>query len=150
MQFARAIRVTLVGVVMVGELSGFEFELARSRTSKSPVVIVAGQVRVAMHLDFPARCPIGRECRPVGIDMDSAWSFVPQQPTNKAIPPTEEARKCRCIGLRGDARPGAGRTCPLHFDTIELGNMIVCGLPASPHDSVHVSDARRRLLRVPR
>ena len=25
------------------------------------------------------------------------------------------------------------------FDTIELGNMIVCGLPASPHDSVHES-----------
>ena len=45
---------------------------------------------------------------------------------------------------------GAGRTCPLQFDTIELGNMIVCGLPASPHNSVHVSDARRRLLRVPR
>ena len=25
--------------------------------------------------------------------------------------------------------------------------MIVCGLPASPHDLVHESDARRRLLR---
>ena len=36
------------------------------------------------------------------------------------------------------------------FDTIELGSMIVCGLPASPHDLVHESDARRRLLRVPR
>ena len=46
-----------------------------------------------------------------------------------------ETRKCRCFGLHGDARPGAGRTCPLHFDTIELGDMIVCGLPASPHDS---------------
>ena len=34
------------------------------------------------------------------------------------------------------------------FDTIKLGSMIVCGLPASPHDPVHESDARRRLLRV--
>ena len=34
--------------------------------------------------------------------------------------------------------------------TIELGNLIVCGLPALPHDLVHKSDARRRLLRVPR
>ena len=56
----------------------------------------------------------------------------------------------RCTGLRGNARPRAGRTCQLQFDTIELGNIIVCGLPASPHNSVHVSDARRRLLRVPR
>ena len=79
----------------------FEFELAGSRTSKSPVVIMAGQVRtsdapkprVAMHLDFPARCPIGRECRPVGIDMDSAWSLDPQQPTNKAIPLTRRSAK---------------------------------------------------------
>ena len=36
------------------------------------------------------------------------------------------------------------------FDTIELGSMIVCGLPASPHDPVHESDARRRPLRVSR
>ena len=36
------------------------------------------------------------------------------------------------------------------FDTIELGSLIVCGLPALPHDLVHKSDARRRLLRVPR
>ena len=38
----------------------------------------------------------------------------------------------------------------LTFDTIELGNMIVCGLPALPHDPVHKSDVKRRLLRVPR
>ena len=36
------------------------------------------------------------------------------------------------------------------FNTIELGHMIVCRPTASPHNSVHVSDARRRLLRVPR
>ena len=36
------------------------------------------------------------------------------------------------------------------FDTIELGRLIVCGLPALPHDIVHKSDARRRLHRVPR
>ena len=34
------------------------------------------------------------------------------------------------------------------FDTIKLGSMIVCGLPASPHDLLHESGARRRLLRV--
>ena len=32
---------------MVGDLSGFEFELARSRASKSPVVKTAGQVRTS-------------------------------------------------------------------------------------------------------
>ena len=36
------------------------------------------------------------------------------------------------------------------FDTIYLGSLIVCGLPALPHDLVYKSDARRRLLRVPR
>ena len=36
------------------------------------------------------------------------------------------------------------------FDTIELGSLIVCGLSALPHDLLHNSDARRRLLRVPR
>ena len=34
------------------------------------------------------------------------------------------------------------------FDTINLDSMIVCGRPASPHDLVHESDARRGLLRV--
>ena len=68
---ARAICVTFVGVVLVETLSGFEFGLARSQTLKSLVVIMVGQIRtsdapkppVTMHLDFPARCPIGRECR---------------------------------------------------------------------------------------
>ena len=32
------------------------------------------------------------------------------------------------------------------FDTIQLGSLIVCGLPALPHDLVHESDAKRRLL----
>ena len=36
------------------------------------------------------------------------------------------------------------------FDTINLGSIIVCGLPALPHDLVHKSDARCCLLRVPR
>ena len=31
------------------------------------------------------------------------------------------------------------------FDTIELGSLIVCGLPALPHDLVHKSDARASL-----
>ena len=34
------------------------------------------------------------------------------------------------------------------FDNINFGSMIVCGLPASPHDLVHESDAGRGLLRV--
>ena len=34
------------------------------------------------------------------------------------------------------------------FDNINIDNMIVYGLPASPHDLVHVSDAKRGLLRV--
>ena len=51
-----------------------------------------------------------------------------------------KARKCRYVGLLIEHI----------FNTIELGHMIVCRLTASPHNSVHVSDARRRLLRVPR
>ena len=50
-------------------------------------------------------------------------------------------KRC-CIQLYDDARPELVELVSFTFDTIELGRMIVCGLPA------HESDARRRLLRV--
>ena len=55
-----------------------------------------------------------------------------------------------CREIRYVVFTSTGRTCQLHFRHHEFSSMIVCGLPASPHDLVHESDARRRLLRVPR
>ena len=56
--------------------------------------------------------------------------------------------KRRCIQLGDDIRPELVEPVSFTFDTIKLGSMIVCGLPASPHDLVHESNAGRRLLRV--
>ena len=56
--------------------------------------------------------------------------------------------KRRCIQFGDDIRPELIEPVSFTFDTIKLGSMIVCGLPASPHDLVHESNARRHLLRV--
>ena len=42
--------------------------------------------------------------------------------------------KRRCIQLGDDIRPELAEPVSFTFDTIKLGSMIVCGLPASPHD----------------
>ena len=52
------------------------------------------------------------------------------------------AERC-CIQLCDDARPELVELVNFTFNTVELGSMIVCGLPASPPEPVHESDARR-------
>ena len=70
---------------------------------------------------------------------------------NAALKNSRMRRWRRCIGLRGRSGFRLERlcrslheqghctscTCQLHFQPIELGSKIVCGLPALPHDPVH-------------
>ena len=73
---------------------------------------------------FPeASCSTGGQSRCTVVDGAQDHQF-----SRRALPPTRKsAESAATLDSVGMPDQKLGRIYPLHFDTIELGNMIVCG-----------------------